>query len=337
MSELDPALPNTRVSIVVPLYNEEESVAMLVREVHVALERTDWPWELILVDDGSTDSTVAELRKAAHAWGPQVRIIELSRNYRQTAAMQAGIDASRGSVIVTLDGDLQNDPRDIPKLVDRLLKEDLDLVAGWRSERQDPTLLRKWPSRMANLLIRKVLGLPFHDLGCSLKAYRGDVLRQIHLFGEMHRFIPAWMSTVTTPSRMAEEPVRHHPRRAGQSKYGIWRTGRVLIDLLAVHFFTKYQSRPGHFFGGIGLVVSGTGVSILTYLLLLKLLGEDIGGRPLLWLGFFALLAGVQLLTTGVLAEILLRTRSSAAVRLDYHVRHMQELEPDQGWRDCRG
>ncbi|HNG82677.1 MAG TPA: glycosyltransferase, partial [Burkholderiaceae bacterium] len=225
----------------------------------------------------------------------------------QTAAMQAGIDAARGDVIVTMDGDLQNDPRDIPLLVNRLLREDLDIVAGWRMKRQDGLLLRKVPSKLANRLIRRITGLPFRDLGCSLKAFRADVLREVRLYGEMHRFIPAWMATVTSPARMAEEPVRHHAREAGESKYGISRTLRVIVDLLAVTFFLRFAARPGHFFGVIGLGISAFGLALLGYLGVLKLLGESVGGRPLLSLGFFSLMGGLQFLTTGVLSELLIR------------------------------
>jgi glycosyltransferase involved in cell wall biosynthesis len=301
------ALPAHRLSVVVPLYDEADNVQPLLEAIAAALADYPWPWELIAVDDGSRDDTAALLQRHARRHGPHMRVLRLARNFRQTAALQAGIDAARGDVIVTLDGDLQNDPADIPKLVARLLADDLDMVAGWRRERQDGFVLRRLPSLLANRLIRQVSGLQFQDLGCSLKAFRADVLRQIRLYGEMHRFIPAWLATVTAPSRMAEEPVRHHARRHGQSKYGLARTGRVLVDLLAMHFFLRFGSRPGHFFGGIGLAVSALGAGLLGYLALLKLAGESIGGRPLLALGFFLLIGGVQLLTTGVLAELLMR------------------------------
>jgi hypothetical protein len=224
-------------------------------------------------------------------------------------------------VVATLDGDLQNDPADIPRMVARLLAEDLDMVAGWRQQRQDGMFLRKIPSMLANRLIRRVSGLKFQDLGCSLKIFRGSVLRQVRLYGEMHRFIPAWLATVTSPSRMAEEPVRHHARRAGTSKYGISRTFRVLIDLLAIHFFLRFGSRPGHFFGGIGLAVLFVGGLMLGYMGLLKLTGHEIGTRPMLSLGFFLVLGGVQLLTTGVLAELLVRVYFDVGRARPYRVR----------------
>ena len=324
--------PNHRLSVVVPMYNERESAQPLIDAVQAALADYPHAWELIVVDDGSSDGTPRILRSHAAQVGAHIRVLELRRNFKQTAAMQAGIDAARGDVIVTMDGDLQNDPRDIPKLVARLLNEDLDMVAGWRHQRQDGLLLRKIPSRIANRLIRKVSGLEFHDLGCSLKAFRADVLRQIRLFGEMHRFIPAWLATVTSPSRMAEEPVRHHARMLGQSKYGISRTFRVIVDLLAMHFFLRFGSRPGHFFGGIGLGVMSLGSLVLMYLGALKLLGHDVAGRPLLWVGFFGVLAGLQFLTTGVLAEIMMRVYYDEGKAQQYHVMPQDPLDDDAAW-----
>lgn len=332
MSDITYSLPQHTLSIVVPMYNEQENAPLQVEAIQNALIGYPMPWELIMVDDGSSDGTVEALLKSAQQTGPHVHIIELRRNFKQTAAMQAGIDAARGDVIVTMDGDLQNDPRDIPKLVSRLLHEDLDMVAGWRQKRQDGFILRKLPSKIANTLIRKVSGLDFKDLGCSLKAFRGEVLRKVRLYGEMHRFIPAWLATVTSPRRMAEEPVRHHARVLGASKYGISRTFRVIVDLLAMYFFLRFGTRPGHFFGGIGLVFSSIGSLILSYLGWLKLVGEDVGGRPLLWLGFFALLAGVQMLTTGVLAEILMRSYFDQSSNRSYHLMHEKKLESHMGW-----
>jgi len=332
MSEMAFPLPPHRLSVVVPMYNEKDNARLQIDAVQDALRDYPHPWELIVVDDGSTDGTPRALRQRAAELGPHVHIVELRRNFRQTAAMQAGIDAARGDVIVTMDGDLQNDPRDIPKLVSRLLNEDLDMVAGWRQKRQDGFLLRKLPSMIANRLIRKVSGLEFKDLGCSLKAFRGDVLRQVRLYGEMHRFIPAWLATVTSPDRMAEEPVRHHARRMGESKYGISRTFRVIVDLLSMHYFLRFGTRPGHFFGGFGLILSALGGLMLAYLGALKLLGESVGGRPLLWLGFFSVLAGVQMLTTGVLAEILMRSYFDQSGARSYHLKQPDARAPREGW-----
>ncbi|WP_374592442.1 glycosyltransferase family 2 protein [Aquabacterium sp.] len=329
------SIPPHRLSVVVPMYNEVENAEAMVDAVQNALANYPCEWELVVVDDGSLDGTVPALQKAAKRIGPHIRVIPLWRNFRQTAAMQAGIDAARGDVIVTLDGDLQNDPRDIPKLVDRLLRDDLDLVAGWRKDRQDGMFLRKIPSRIANRLIRRITELPFQDLGCSLKAYRAEVLKRIRLYGEMHRFIPGWMATVTSPARMAEEPVRHHARVAGASKYGISRTFRVIVDLLAMHFFLRYASRPGHFFGGLGLALGSVGSLILTYLLGEKIMGHSIGGRPLLWLGFLFVLGGLQFLTTGVLAELLIRiyyAPKSVDPAASYHTAETEHIAANEAW-----
>jgi len=329
-------VPMHRLSIVVPMYNEVENVEPFVTAVHEALADYGFPWELLIVNDGSRDGTQQALDEQARLRGPHVRPIHLWRNFRQTAAMQAGIDAARGDVIVTLDGDLQNDPKDIPKLVARLLKDDMDLVAGWRQNRQDGLWLRKVPSRIANRLIRKVTQLEFQDLGCSLKAYRASVLKRVSLYGEMHRFIPAWMATVTSPARMAEEPVSHHARTRGESKYGISRTLRVVLDLLAVNFFLRFSGRPGHFFGGVGLGVGLVGTLILSYLAVLKMFGEQIGGRPLLWLGFFCVLGGLQFLTTGVLAELLIRIYYDRGDVAPYHTSHAPELAAESAWHQPR-
>jgi hypothetical protein len=329
-------IPFHRLSVVVPMYNEVENAAALVDEAQAALEAYPFPWELIVVDDGSRDGTATALERRGAEIGPHVRVIRLWRNFRQTAAMQAGIDAARGDVIVTMDGDLQNDPRDIPKLVARLLTGDLDFVAGWRKNRRDGFWLRKLPSRIANALIRKSTGLKFNDLGCSLKAFRGSVLREVRLYGEMHRFIPAWLATVTSPSRMDEVPVNHRARVAGTSKYGLSRTFRVITDLLAMHFFLNYGTRPGHFFGGIGLASGSVGLVILAWMAALKIMGQSIGGRPLLTLGFFLVIAGLQLLLTGVLAELLIRIYYDGRHAQPYHHGGAAAPGEDAAWHTAR-
>lgn len=325
------ALPH-HLSVVVPMYNEVENAVPLLDAVQAALADYPSPWELVVVDDGSRDGTGLALERRAAELGPHLRVIRLRRNFGQSAAMQAGIDAARGDVIVTMDGDLQNDPADIPSLVAKLLEEDKDLVAGWRARRQDAMVLRKIPSRIANRLIRNATRLEFHDLGCSLKAFRAPVLREIRLFGEMHRFIPAWLATVTSPDRMAEVPVRHRGRERGTSKYGITRTFRVIVDLLAVYFFLRFRARPGHFFGVLGLLVMAAGMAVLAYLLGLKLFGESIGGRPLLLLGFFFVMGGVQLLTTGVLAEIVIRVYFDGRLAKAYHASERTAPAAEEGW-----
>lgn len=323
----------THVSVVVPLYNEEENVAPLVTALHDALAGCDWDWELILVDDGSTDRTVDFALEQRTQRGPHISVLPLRRNFGQTAAMQAGLDAVRGTVCVTLDGDLQNDPSDIPALVQKLFDADLDLVVGWRKARQDGLWLRLIPSRLANQLIRRVTGVRVHDYGCSLKAYRTSLVRQMRLYGEMHRFIPAWAAMVTAPSRIGEVEVQHHPRRAGKSKYGLGRATRVLLDLLVVHFFLRYRAMPGHFFGAIGLISLATGALILSYLAGVKfILGEDIGGRPLLLVGILCVIGAVQFITTGVVTELLARAWLSSPDAHSYVIhseREARAAEPD--------
>jgi len=295
------------VSLVVPLYNEEESSTPLLEEIHKALSTYVYPWELILVDDGSTDNTVPRLKELRKKYGTHIRIIEFRRNFGQTAAMQAGIDMARGDIIVTMDGDLQNDPNDIPRMLDRFLNDKLDLLVGWRKDRQDNLLLRKVPSYLANRLIANMTGVVLHDYGCSLKIYRASVLKNVRLYGEMHRFIPAWIAIGTSPDRIKEQIVTHHPRNYGASKYGISRTFRVLLDLLSVYFFMRFNARPGHFFGMIGFIFGAIGSMILSYLLFLKLLGESIGSRPLLLIGVLFVVMSVQFLSTGIIGELISR------------------------------
>lgn len=327
-------LPPHRLSVVVPMYNEAESVAPMVARVHEGLAYYPWPWELIVVDDGSVDGTTEALHAMTKEYGPHVRVVPLMRNFKQTAAMQAGVDAARGDVIVTLDGDLQNDPVDIPRMVARLLREDLDLVAGWRKNRQDGLVLRKIPSRIANRLIARITGVKLNDYGCSLKVFRASVIKNVRLYGEMHRFIPAWLATVTTPRRIAEEVVNHHARQFGESKYGISRTFRVILDLVFVFFFMRYRTRPGHFFGGLGLGLGTLGSLILAWLAVDKLvLGESIGTRPLLLVGFFALIAGVQFVLTGVLAETLARIYFESGSAKPYQVRNPDDPQDGDAWR----
>jgi glycosyltransferase involved in cell wall biosynthesis len=325
--------PAHTLSLVIPMYNEVDNVVPMLDRVHEALGGYPHPWELVLVDDGSSDGTAEAIRRESAARGAHVRLIELARNFKQTAAMQAGIDAARGDVIATLDGDLQNDPIDIPRMVGRLLNENLDLVAGWRKDRKDGLWLRKIPSRIANRLIARLTGVHLRDYGCSLKVFRASVLKKLRLYGEMHRFIPAWLSTVTRPQRIAQEVVQHHPRVHGVSKYGISRTFRVLLDLVFVYFFMRFRSRPGHFFGGIGIALGALGGVILSYLLALKLaFGESIGGRPLLFAGFFLVIAAVQMVTAGVLAEVLARVLFESGGTRSYFLRDESVPSSDEGW-----
>lgn len=333
-------LPPHRLSVIVPLYNELDNVTPLLADIHQALATYPFAWELIVVDDGSSDGTTERLLEEAARYGSHVRVLALQRNFGQTAAMQAGIDAARGEVIATLDGDLQNDPADIPRLVARLLQENLDLVVGWRRHRQDNVWLRTIPSHLANVLIGNITGVRLHDYGCSLKAYRADVIKQVRLYGEMHRFIPAWMSVRTAPSRIREEIVNHRPRVHGESKYGISRTFRVVLDLLVVYFFLRFLTKPGHFFGRIGLASGGVGLLILLYLFGQKVLfAAHIGTRPLLLVGVLLVLMAVQFLTTGVLSELITRTYLATSANSSYAIRADSEpgLAPEAGWRTSHG
>lgn len=309
------------LSVVVPFYNEEAIAFDAGTELVKQLRRDFDAWELILVDDGSSDRTAQELARSIETV-PQAKILRLSKNFKQTAALQAGIDASQGEFIATLDGDMQNDPRDIAGMLGLLKAEELDLVAGWRQHRQDQLIARKIPSRIANWLISVSTGVKSLDLGCGIKVYRASVLKQIRLIGEMHRFIPIWLATVTSPKRLRYVSVNHRARTAGQSKYGISRTYRVLIDLLTVIFFLRFSGRPAHFFGAIGLPMFLAGSGILLWLSTLKLFfSESIGTRPLLSLGVLLLLSGIHLMCTGVLAEFVVRNQSLASKDRAYTIR----------------
>ena len=317
------------LSVVIPVFNEEDSVQPLITRVRDALANFPSPWELILVDDGSTDRTLANARMALSDPGLDLKIVELQKNFGQTAAMQAGIDAATGRLIATLDGDLQNDPADIPEMVKAIEERELDLLVGWRKNRQDGLLLRKIPSWCANRLIGKITGVRLHDYGCSLKVYRTSVIKQVKLMGEMHRFIPAWVAGVVPSSRIGEMPVTHHARQHGQSKYGISRTFRVILDLLSVLFFMRYKARPGHFFGSIGLATGALSALILVYLGFDKfILGNDIGTRPMLIVGVMLFLSSVQLITTGILAEMMARTYFRDDGTTNYIVRQVFVRDP---------
>lgn len=319
------------LSVVVPVFNEAESVGPLIDRIVLAMAGFPKSWELILVDDGSTDATLLNARQHIGREGLVLRLVELQRNFGQTAAMQAGIDTAVGRLIATMDGDLQNDPKDIPSMVAELERRELDLLVGWRKNRQDGLLLRKIPSWCANYLIGRITGVKLHDYGCSLKIYRGSIIKQVKLMGEMHRFIPAWVAGVVPSSRIGEVPVTHHARQHGKSKYGISRTFRVILDLLSVMFFMRYKARPGHFFGSLGLGLGGLSFLILLWLFIDKfLLGDDIGSRPLLLVGVVLLLSSVQMITTGILAEMIARTYYRDDASPNYIVRKIFDREhPD--------
>jgi glycosyltransferase involved in cell wall biosynthesis len=315
-----PLSPPLNVSVVIPIYNEAANVAELVARVGGALERTGKSFELICVDDGSRDGSAAALEALA-AERPWLKPLYLIRNYGQSAALQAGFDAAQGEIIVTLDGDLQNEPDDIPELL-KILDErpEVDVISGWRKERQDRTVSRKLPSAAANAVISSVTGVKLHDYGCALKLYRADVIRGLRLYGELHRFIPALAAEVG--ANIIEVPVRHHARTRGVSKYGIDRTFRVLLDLLWIKFLMRFLHRPLQAFGGVGLTLGAAGFVILAWLTFDKLaLGRDIGGRPLLLLGVLLALIGVQLIATGLIGELLTRIYHEPQGRPQYLLR----------------
>ena len=291
------------ISIVVPLYNEEENVLELHNRLKPVMESIGEAYEIIFIDDGSTDNTLPLLQDI-QINDDNVIVLSLRRNFGQTAAFAAGFDYSRGDVIVTMDGDLQNDPNDIPKLLE--LMKDNDLVSGWRKKRKDPFLSRRLPWIIANSLISKVTGVNLHDYGCSLKAYRRDVIKNLKLYGEMHRFIPAVASWYGV--RIAEVETTHHPRLRGKSKYGISRTMRVVLDLITVKFLQSFSTKPLQFFGPIGLFSGALGFLISLYLSIDKIFsGKDIGGRPLLLLGALLIIVGIQFIGMGLLGEMMVR------------------------------
>ncbi len=310
-----------KISIVVPLYNEEENVEELYSRVKEVLEKFSNDYEIILVDDGSADRTVEKLEEIVKK-DSTVKVVEFARNFGQTPAMMAGMDIASGDVIITMDGDLQNDPVDIPRLLEKI-DEGYDVVSGWRKNRKDATISRKIPSKIANWLIGKLTGVKIHDYGCSLKAYRGDVIKKVRLYGEMHRFIPAVVSTVTSPNKIIEIPVEHHPRKYGKSKYGISRTFKVIVDLFYVWFVKKYMQKPIHFFGGIGLFLLFVGLVSFLYLMGIKLLGNPIGGRPLLIISVMCVISGLQMLTTGIISEILMRIYYESQEKKPYVIRRV--------------
>ena len=305
------------LSVVVPLYNEEESLPHLVEQLLQALRPSSERFELVLVNDGSSDRT-AEVLEQISREVPELVAVLLRKNYGQTAAMAAGFDVAQGEVIVSLDGDLQNDPADIPMLLAKL-RQGYDLVSGWRHQRQDAALQRKLPSRIANRLIGRVTGVKLHDYGCSLKAYRREVLSDMRLYGELHRFLPAL--AFIEGARITEVKVNHRARQFGSSKYGIDRTFRVLMDLLTVWFMKRFLTRPMYVFGFGGLIAMLGSLIASTYLLVVKLMGGDIGNRPLLTLAVVLGLAGIQLFCFGLLGELLIRTYHESQGRPIYRIR----------------
>lgn len=302
------------LSVIVTLLNEQDNIKPLLQNIYAALKGIRY--EVILVDDGSTDGTVKQIKKYG---SERVKLLIFKKNYGQTTALAAGIDHASGDYIVTLDGDLQNDPQDIPRMLEKLIAEDWDLVAGNRKNRKDGFIMRKLPSKIANSLIRKLSGVHISDYGCALKVFKRDVAKDLGLYGELHRFIP--ILARLNGARITEMDVMHHPRIHGTSKYGLGRTFKVVSDLILMLFYQKYFRRPIHLFGPIGIFSLLAGALINAYLLTLKIMGEDIWGRPILILGVVLLLMGIQFITFGLIAELIMRTYYESQKKKTYLVK----------------
>jgi glycosyltransferase involved in cell wall biosynthesis len=321
------AEPVKKVSLVIPVFNEAENVPLLYRQIVDCSEAWSFDWELVMVDDGSRDATFDSLSRLA-AEDPRLKVLSLRRNSGQTAALMAGIDHATGDFIVPMDGDLQNDPADIGKLLDKL-EEGYDVVSGWRRNRQDNFLHRTLPSRLANRLISWVTGVHLHDYGCALKAYRAEVLRDVRLYGEMHRFLPVYVSW--SGARVTETEVRHHPRTHGHSKYGLERTLKVLLDLMVVRFLDRYQTKPIYVFGGFGAMSLAASGATFAYMLGLKLLaGKSFIATPLPLVVVMTFLCGAMSILMGLLAELMTRTYFESQERTIYAVK--QTLNLDRGF-----
>ena len=314
---------NNLISIVVPVYNESDSIRLLIDEIINVMKSHQLLFELIIVNDGSIDSTSNVLENLSIKI-KQLTIINLRKNYGQTAALAAGFDHSNGDIIVTLDGDLQNDPNDIPKLITNI-NEGYDLICGWRFQRKDKLLNRRIPSQIANRLIGNVTGIHLHDYGCSLKAFKHEIIKDIKLYGELHRFLPVLANI--EGAKIKEIKVNHRSRKYGQSKYGIDRTFRVLMDLLTVWFMNKFLTRPMYVFGFIGIISIISSFIMSSYLIVLKFLGESIGNRPLLIFALILGIAGVQLFSFGLLGELLMRTYHESQNRPIYRVREIKSMK----------
>jgi glycosyltransferase involved in cell wall biosynthesis len=323
------------LSVVIPVYHEEENIDLLCRTVHEALAPIGKTYEVLLVDDGSQDATWRKLTENAGKY-PNLHLIRFRRNFGQTAAMAAGIEHARGDIIVTMDADLQNDPSDIPMLLEAMT-EDVDVVSGWRKDRKDAFLNRKLPSMIANGIISRITGVHLHDYGCTLKAYRREVIQHVRLYGEMHRFIPALARWVG--GQVVEVPVKHHPRRFGQSKYGIGRTFRVVLDLITVKFLLRYSTGPMQILGKIGINLGFWGGVLLLMIFGLNVAG-NLFGEELIWgadlvkrpvwpiMGFMLLGFGIQFVGLGLLAEILIRTYHESQNKRTYTIRE-ERIPPD--------
>jgi glycosyltransferase involved in cell wall biosynthesis len=309
------------ISIVIPLHNEERSVALLYEELQAALDPVGEEWEAIFVDDGSVDGSFAALTRLHNA-NENVRVVRLRRNFGKAAALAAGFGQARGETVVTIDADLQDDPAEIPRLLVKL-DEGFDLVSGWKTHRRDP-LRRRVLSRIFNWVTGRVSGLRLHDMNCGLKAYRVEVVRGMPLYGELHRFIPVLAQY--RGFRVAELPVNHRPREHGRSRYGVERYVRGFLDLLTVSFIGRYRHRPLHLFGGLGLILGLLGIAILVYLTVVKALGHAIGERPLLTLGVLLVVVGLQFFSLGLISEMLTSQHEETAVGRQQAEFHVDEI-----------
>ena len=311
------------LSVVITVYNEEDNIQPLLQATYAALSGMNY--EVILVEDGSTDRTVAEVKKYANT---RTKLVIFNRNYGQTTALAAGIDQATGEYIATMDGDLQNDPTDLPGMLQKAIDEEWDVVAGRRANRKDGFVLRKIPSKIANWIIRNSTNVHLKDYGCTLRVYKAEIAQNMGLYGELHRFIHVLAKQ--QGAKMTEVDVKHHPRIHGTSKYGLSRTFKVMADLILMLFFQKYFQRPIHLFGGLGLLSFLLGGIINLYLLVLKIMGEDIWGRPILILGFMLILAGIQLITTGIIAEIIVRTYFESQDKKTYRIKGLYTGEQEE-------
>ncbi len=309
------------ISVVVPVHNEERSIALLHEELQAALDPLGQDWEAVYVDDGSTDESFSALTRL-HAREDNVRVVRLRRNFGKAAALAAGFAQASGELVVTIDGDLQDDPSEIPRLLAKL-EEGFDLVSGWKARRRDP-LTRRIPSKLFNWVAGGMSGLRLHDMNCGLKAYRAEVVRSLVLYGELHRFIPVLAHE--QGYRVAELPVNHRPREHGRSRYGLERYLRGFLDLLTVSFMGRYRHRPLHLFGGLGLLLGGLGVAILAYLTVVKLTGHAIGQRPLLTLGVLLVVVGMQFFTLGLISEMITSHHEERAVAREQRDVHVEEV-----------
>ena len=307
------------LSIIIPVYNEQGNVELLTKAIEDAL--TEYKYEIIYIDDYSNDNTRNEIKEMKN---PKVVLIEMKKNYGQSSALQAGIEYAKGDYIVTMDGDMQNDPSDIPMMLDLLIEGDWDVITGIRQKRKD-SLIRTFPSKIANYIIRKTTKLDIQDHGCALKIFTKETAKELNLYGELHRFIT--LIAHINGARITEVKVKHHSRKFGVSKYGLGRTFKVINDLLLILFQRKYLQKPIYLFGNIGILFFVFGILINIYLLILKILGNDIGNRPLLILGMLLILVGIQLFTIGIVADLLMRTYYESQDKKPYNIRKITTIE----------